>query len=68
MRQVDYSVVVPVYYNEGSLEYTESRVRELVFNAIPDKRGELVFVDDGSGDGSYAELRRIKAAHPDDVP
>lgn len=67
MADVDYSIVVPVYYNEGSLEYTADRVRELVFHAIPNKRGEIVFVDDGSGDGSYEELRRIKVAHPEDV-
>lgn len=67
MSKFDYSVVVPVYYNEGSLEYTESRVRDIVFNQIIDKRGEIIFVDDGSGDGSYEELRRIKMKHPDDV-
>lgn len=67
MNKVDYSIVVPVYYNEGSLEYTEQKVRSQVFEKVPGKRGELVFVDDGSGDGSYEELRRIKRAHPDDV-
>ncbi|MEP7063560.1 MAG: glycosyltransferase family 2 protein [Betaproteobacteria bacterium] len=59
------SVVIPVYFNEGSLPG--------LFTALLDveqalcERGltlQLVFVDDGSGDGSHAELMRIKAARP----
>ena len=64
---VDYSVVVPVYFNEGSLEYTANKVRAEVFEKRPNLKGEIIFVDDGSDDGSYAELRRIKAAHSEDV-
>jgi dolichol-phosphate mannosyltransferase len=59
------SVVVPVYYNEGSLaplldelSVVEARLRE------KDMGLELIFVDDGSGDNSFAELMKIKERRP----
>ncbi|MBO0700204.1 MAG: glycosyltransferase family 2 protein, partial [Zavarzinella sp.] len=59
------SVVVPVYFNEGSLprlfhelQDVERRLRDLGLEL------ELIFVDDGSGDQSYAELVKIKAQRP----
>lgn len=63
----DYSIVVPVYYNEGSLEYTADKVHDEVFARIPGKRGRIVFVDDGSGDGSAAELLRVRERYGDAV-
>jgi glycosyltransferase involved in cell wall biosynthesis len=55
------SVVVPVYYNEGSLGplldellEVEARLQER------EMRLELIFVDDGSGDRSFDELMKIK--------
>ena len=61
------SVVIPVYYNEGSLPelFAElMRVEEILRRS----RGielELIFVDDGSGDNSFAELMKIKQIRPD---
>lgn len=55
------SVIVPVYFNEASLP--------LLFEALLRIEGallekdvvmELIFIDDGSGDGSLAELLKIK--------
>lgn len=66
-RKPDYSIVVPVYFNEGSLEYTADRIFTEVFAKDIGRRGEIVFVDDGSRDGSFAELKRILAAHPSQV-
>ena len=63
----DYSIVVPVYFNEGSLKYTADRIFNEVFAAYPEKRGEIVFVDDGSGDGSFGELSAIYGEHPECV-
>ena len=66
-KTVDYSVVVPVYFNEGTLRYTAEQIIEKVFKTYPQKRGEIVFVDDGSGDGSLDELTQIRREHPDCV-
>lgn len=66
MRKVDYSVVVPVYYNDTTLEYTEDRIRRLVFEKVPWK-GEIVFVDDGSGDRSFEVLCKLQKRHPEDI-
>jgi len=60
------SVVIPVYYNEGSLPplFVELGRVERLLGA----RGiqmELIFVDDGSGDNSFAELMKIKEQRPE---
>lgn len=60
MSTVNYSIVIPVYFNEGSLEYTVKQIQTNVFQKIQDKKGEILFVDDGSKDASYAELQKIK--------
>ncbi|HOC55842.1 MAG TPA: glycosyltransferase family 2 protein [Verrucomicrobiota bacterium] len=60
---VDYSIVIPVYYNEGSLEGVLESIRTDVIRLNPGLRAEVIFVDDGSGDGSFAELQRLQAAH-----
>ncbi|MBF0603829.1 MAG: glycosyltransferase [Nitrospirae bacterium] len=56
-----YSVVVPVYYNEPSLPELFIKLQWL--EGELNKRDmdlELIFVDDGSGDNSYAELLKIR--------
>ena len=67
MRACDYSIVVPVYFNEGSLRYTADRIFNEVFAVCPERRGEIVFVDDGSGDGSFDELTAIYREHSECV-
>ncbi|MCX6355556.1 MAG: glycosyltransferase family 2 protein [Candidatus Aureabacteria bacterium] len=55
------SVIVPVYYNEGSLPLLFDRLRGVRDRLLERKMGlELIFVDDGSGDGSLTELVKIK--------
>jgi len=61
---VDYSIVIPVYYNEGALSNTMASLEEKVIRPNPDRTCEVIFVDDGSGDGSLDELLRIRAQHP----
>lgn len=59
------SVVVPVYFNEGSLPHLFRELLDVERRLLDLGVGlELIFVDDGSGDGSYAELVKIKAERP----
>jgi glycosyltransferase involved in cell wall biosynthesis len=64
---VDYSIVIPVFYNEGSLETVEAELRAKVIEALPRYKGEILFVDDGSGDKSYEVLQTIRERHKNDV-
>jgi len=61
------SVVIPVYYNEGSLPelFTELMRVEDILRRSRGMELELIFVDDGSGDNSFAELMKIKQIRPD---
>lgn len=59
------TVVVPVYNERDNIEET---FRSL--SAVLDQTGEeweLMFVDDGSTDGSFDVLRRLHETHPDRV-
>lgn len=57
------SVVVPVYFNEGSIPILYDRLQN-IGNELEqiDLDLELIFVDDGSGDGSLRELLKVKKA------
>lgn len=55
------SVVVPVYYNEQSLAPLFTELQKIEAELLTmDMALELIFVDDGSGDNSLAELLKIK--------
>jgi len=56
------SVVVPVYWNAGTLPALLERLRA-VGNELPEQL-ELLFVDDGSGDESFALLRAAAEQDP----
>ena len=58
------SVIVPIYYNELNIPDTLPRLVALR-DGLPGYRLELVFVDDGSKDGSLAALRDGQRAYPD---
>ena len=64
MAIVDYSIVIPVYFNEGCLIPLMRSLKTTVFEANPNYSGEIIFVDDGSEDGSLQELRSIQAEFP----
>jgi dolichol-phosphate mannosyltransferase len=55
------SVVVPLLNEEATLEQLYSELDTAL--AAADLDWEVVFVDDGSTDGSYRELVRLHAAH-----
>lgn len=52
------SIVIPVYYNEENLEPLYDDLKEKVFSKI-DYEYELVMVNDGSQDGSYAKMKEL---------
>lgn len=59
------SVVVPVYYNEGSLAPLLNELLAIEDQLRKSEMGlELIFVDDGSGDRSFDELLKIKERRP----
>jgi polyisoprenyl-phosphate glycosyltransferase len=62
MTTVGISVVVPVYMNAGGLEEFFLRVRPVLESQTPD--WELIMVDDGSTDGSFAILQKLRALDP----
>jgi glycosyltransferase involved in cell wall biosynthesis len=56
------SVVVPLLDEEATLAALYDQVRAALDPTLDE--WEIVFVDDGSTDGSYRELVRLHAAHP----
>jgi len=62
---VDLSVIVPVYYNEGSLGCTYDALVKQVFAQHSGMKWEVIFVDDGSEDGSWREICDLHQAHRD---
>jgi dolichol-phosphate mannosyltransferase len=56
------SVVLPVYNEEGVVEELYRRVRDAV--QATGARHEIIFVNDGSRDGSGHALDELAAAHP----
>jgi len=62
-----YSIIIPVFYNEGSLIQTMDSIYNEVIKNNSDYLSEIIFVDDGSGDGSLKELLKIRSQYPDIV-
>src|SRR3954466_12589254 len=64
VMKVDYSIVIPVYFNEGCLLPLIRVLDATVLQAQAGLSGEVIFVDDGSGDGSLDELRAAQKEFP----
>ena len=56
------SIVVPVYYNEDTLELLYEDMKEKILGKLGEY--ELVFVDDGSGDGSWQVMNSLRERDP----
>src|SRR5918993_3374897 len=60
------SVVIPVYYNAEALPHLYKELKEVEASLESrDVALQLIFVDDGSGDSSLAELLKIKTLRPE---
>lgn len=59
-EHIDCSIIIPVYFNESSLMTLFSRIKEAVIEKNPERKFELIFIDDGSSDLSYNVLKNIK--------
>lgn len=55
-QEIELSVVVPLLNEEQSLELLTEKVQESLADAY---RFELIFVDDGSTDGSWQQIRKL---------
>ena len=58
------SFVVAVYHNEGAISKTHEKIRALFSKELAAHEYEIVFVDDGSKDGSLQEILRLKEQDP----
>jgi glycosyltransferase involved in cell wall biosynthesis len=58
------SVVIPVYFNEANIPITWPALRANLERLPADCAWEVVFVDDGSGDGSYEALLAVHRSEP----
>ncbi len=59
------SFVVPVYRNERAVTMTYQQIRQVCASDLTNYAHEIVFIDDGSDDGSLDELLAIRANDPD---
>lgn len=58
------SIVIPVYFNEASLDDLYSQLFDVKQKLFPiGVEVEIIFVDDGSQDGSFEKLMRIQNAN-----
>ncbi len=58
------SFVIPVYRNERAVSLTYEKIRRMCETELPSYSREFVFVDDGSDDGSLAELLALREKDP----
>jgi glycosyltransferase involved in cell wall biosynthesis len=58
------SFVIPVYRNERAVSMTYEHIRQVCASGLTNYAYEIVFVDDGSDDGSLQELLAIKSHDP----
>lgn len=58
------SFVVAVYHNEGAISKTHEKIQSIFSNELAKHKCEIIFVDDGSKDGSLAEILELKERDP----
>jgi len=65
VEKIYYTIVIPIYYNEFNILPTFKILKDEVITKNKDKKCELVFIDDGSGDKSYQVLCQLKVDNPE---
>lgn len=58
------SFVVAVYHNEGAISKTHEKIQSVFSNELIHHEYEIIFVDDGSQDGSLREILDLKVNDP----
>jgi glycosyltransferase involved in cell wall biosynthesis len=58
------SFVVAVYHNEGAVTKTHEKIQSVFSNELAHHEYEIVFVDDGSKDGSLQEILSLREQDP----
>ena len=58
------SFVIAVYHNEGAISKTYEKIQSVFANELAHHEYELVFVDDGSKDGSLQEALNLREHDP----
>ena len=58
------SFVVAVYHNEGALSKMHEKIQSVFANELAHQEYEIVFVDDGSKDGSLREILSLREQDP----
>ncbi|MFC5520592.1 glycosyltransferase family 2 protein [Polaromonas jejuensis] len=58
------SFVIAVYHNEGALSKTHEKIQSVFTKELTEYDYEIVFVDDGSKDGSLSEMLGLKKKDP----
>ncbi|CAN5430731.1 glycosyltransferase family 2 protein [soil metagenome] len=54
------SFVIAVYHNEGAITKTHEKIQAVFANELAAHEYEIVFVDDGSKDGSLSEMLHLR--------
>ena len=63
LEKIDYSIIVPVYCNQGMLKNFMEQIKDSVISKNTELTCEVIFVDDGSEDNSLDELIEIYEAN-----
>ncbi|EKD67316.1 MAG: hypothetical protein ACD_48C00482G0004, partial [uncultured bacterium] len=60
MKQPLVSIIIPVFMNELSLHALYVQIKNVIRDEQKTYHFELIFIDDGSTDHSYSELKKIQ--------
>jgi glycosyltransferase involved in cell wall biosynthesis len=65
--EIDYSIIIPVYCNQGTLKEIYHKILSDVTLHHKSKEYEIIFIDDGSYDSSFDEMVEVKNEDPERI-